>query len=164
MRVEFILGLRFLHLISYGVFIGSILTIIMCKQLADKRLTREFASGNISLIVAIDKVVTAPAAITLGVSGAVLAIISEAYAATELWILLLAFIWVLGFIVAHFWSVPRLKQLEFSAKKIGSANCEYARLSKEWFWINVLLLSLLGGASLIAVYRPSLAFVRQLFM
>ena len=147
------MGLRLLHLVSFSIFVGSVCTVFALKLLAE-RFQSDQLSGTLGHLQTVDKVVTAPSAILLALTGIGLLLPYGTAALTTFWILALIALWIIGLSLAHLWAIPQLKLLVSLARVSGGADDAYKRMSRSWNGINIILISLLMIATVVAVYKP----------
>lgn len=100
-----------LHHIFVGIFFGSLVTTLVLKIFAERQMA-PMTKHVLGSLVVLDRLVTAPTAIGVTVTGVALIVIAGSQSLWMLWLQLLIVLWIGAAVAAHFVLVPGLKELE----------------------------------------------------
>jgi hypothetical protein len=141
-----------LHHVFVGGFFGSVVATLVLKIFAERQ-SGGITKHTIGSLVALDRLVTAPSAIGVTVTGVALIAIAGVQLLWMLWLQLLIVLWIIAAVAAHFVLVPKLKALECIADT--GAPSLYQSKARQWNLMaaGLLLIPLVSYG--LAVIKPS---------
>ena len=150
--------IRFLHLAASALFLGNIAATLAWKMYAERTRDPRLVVFALRTAIFTDKLITAPCAAFITLSGVVLLAVGEPGLVQHLWLQLSIGLWVVSAIAAIFYLVPSLQKLHKLAEgqaTAGSSDTSYLAAARRWNIASGLLIVSPMVIFLLAVCKPT---------